>query len=113
MKDGKYRLYVLEHGDIPSDTEFYFLLPDIDLVYTQEKPARAAVVENPEQIPAEARQWLAECIASITERWLKENAGIDLTDSRSFMDRLRDELEAERAKGEAAEHERDDKHEAH
>lgn len=93
----KYRLYALAAGDMPSDTEFYFLLPDIDLIYTREKPANAVEVERPEQIPADARVWLADCIQSITERWLKENERETLLESAAFMDRLRKELEKEAA----------------
>ena len=98
MDEPKYKLYALKAGAMPSDTEFYFLLPDIDLVYTQEKPANAMEIDNPQQIPAEAREWLTVCIANITARWLKENPPVELKGSRTFMERLRTELEAEREK---------------
>lgn len=96
--DREYRLYALAAGDAPSDAEFYFLLPDIDLVYTQEPPEKAEEVTNPMQIPAAARVWLVETIEEIAERYLKDNEKELLAGSKTFVDRFRDELEAERRK---------------
>lgn len=94
----EYRLYAMPAGEIPSDAEFYFLLPEIDLVYTQERPEHAEEVTNPMQIPAPARVWLVETIEEIAARYLKENEKELLEGSKTFVDRFRDELEAERRK---------------
>lgn len=98
-----YHLYALRAGDAPSDTEFYFLLPEIDLVYTQEKPEKAVEITNPEQIPAAAREWLLQTISVLTERYLTESDGA-VKGSRSFMDRFARELEIERVKEHGTEH---------
>lgn len=102
----KYKLYALLAGDAPSDAEFYFLLPEIDLVYTREAPPKAMEISDPQQIPAEAREWLANSIAIIAERYLRENTDVTLAGSRTFLDRLREELDAEIKKSteEAIEH---------
>lgn len=94
--DKKYRLYALHAGDRPSDAEFYFLLPDIDLVYTQEAPKDAIEIKATEQIPAEARGWLLETIDEIAARFLRENEEAILDGSKTFMDRFAAELEQER-----------------
>lgn len=100
MPDDKreYRLYALPAGEIPSDAEFYFLLPDIDLVYTREPVENAEEVTNPMQIPAPARAWLVETIEEIAARYLKENEKTLLEGTKTFVDRFREELEAERRK---------------
>lgn len=92
----EYRLYALRSGDLPSDAEFYFLLPDIDLIYTTEKIENAVEVTKPEQLPEETRRWLLETIDTITERYLQENRETILDGTKTFMDRFRDELEKER-----------------
>lgn len=83
---------------MPSDAEFYFLLPEIDLVYTTERPKNAMEITSPEQIPAEARAWLVETIKTITDRYLRENEEALLDGSKTFLERLREELEVERRK---------------
>lgn len=92
----KYRLYALAAGDKPSDAEFYFLLPEIDLVYTQHEPTGAVEVRHPEQLPAEARMWLYEAIDEITARYLRDNEKTLLEGTKTFTERFRVELEAER-----------------
>lgn len=97
----KYRLYALPAGDDKTgDAEYYFLLPDIDLVYTTHDMGHGVEVTNPEQIPAQARQWLAETIQEIAERYLQENEEAVLTGSKTFLDRFRSELEKEQRKTE-------------
>ena len=90
-----YKLYAMPAGHITSDAEFFFLLPDIDLIYTQEPPAHAMEVTDPEQIPAAARIWLAETIEEIAKRYLAENEDALLEGTKTFMDRFRKELETE------------------
>ena len=92
----KYRLFALQAGDRPSDTEFYFLLPDIDLVYTTVEPPGAVEVRNPEQLPAAARAWLLETIDDITARYLRDNEEALLTGTKTFTERFRMELEREK-----------------
>lgn len=96
QNDSPYKLYALPAGELPSDTEFYFLLPDIDLVYTQHEPENAVLIEDPEQIPESARAWLIESIGDITARFLQENENDLLQGSKTFMERFQEELEKER-----------------
>lgn len=92
----KYRLYALHAGDKPSDAEFYFLLPDIDLVYATSAPQGSMEIKDPEQIPAEARVWLLETIDEIADRFLRDNEDEMLEGSKSFLSRFEKELEQER-----------------
>lgn len=94
--ENNYKLYALPAGHMTTDAEFFFLLPDIDLIYTQEPPEKAMEVTNPEQIPAEARLWLAETIHEIARRYLAENEDELLEGSKTFLDRFRAELEKEK-----------------
>lgn len=94
--DKQYKLYALPPGGGPEDAEYYFLLPEIDLVYTQNKPGIGMEVTNPEQIPAQARLWLAETINEIAQRYLSENEEALLEGSKTFLDRFREELEKEK-----------------
>ena len=91
-----YKLYALPAGDVTTDAEYFFLLPDIDLIYTQDPPKNAMEVTDPEQIPAEARIWLAETIHDIAQRYLAENEDALLEGSKTFLDRFRAELEKEK-----------------
>lgn len=97
-EQGKYRLYALQAGDRPSDTEFYFLMPEIDLVYTTETPDGAIEINHPEQLPAEAREWLAGAIEEITERYLRENRDVLLDGTKTFLERFEQELAREQAR---------------
>lgn len=97
-RDETYRLYALQAGDRPSDTEFYFLLPEIDLVYTAEQPEGAIEVRHPEQLPAEAREWLYDAINEIAARYLRENQDALLDGTKTFVERFRVELAREQAR---------------
>ena len=96
LENKTYRLYALPAGHLPSDTEFYFLLPDIDLIYTTEQPEHAVLIEDPEQIPETARAWLVEAIGDITARYLTENEEALLEGSKTFLEKFEEELEKER-----------------
>ena len=68
----------------------------MDLIYTQNRPFNAVEISDPEQIPAQAREWLAETINDIAQRYLSENEEALLEGSKTFLERFRMELDRER-----------------
>ena len=96
MEDNeKYRLFAVRAEEIPADAEYFFLLPEMALLYTREEPERAVEIGDTAMIPPAARDWLVESIDAITGKYMAEHEDELLAGTRTFMDRFRRELERE------------------
>ena len=91
----EYRLFAVRAEDIPENAEFFFLLPEMALMYTQDAPERAVEIGDTAMIPPAAREWLVESIDAITGKYMAEHEDELLAGTRTFMDRFRRELERE------------------
>lgn len=92
----EYRLFAVRAEDIPENAEFFFLLPEMALMYTQDAPERAVEIGDTAMLPAAAREWLVESIDAIAGRYLAEHEDELLAGTKTFLDRFRLELELER-----------------
>lgn len=95
-RDKKYRLFAVRTEAIPENAEYYIILPEMAMLYTQDAPEKAVEIGDTDMIPPEAREWLVECIDAITGKYLEENEDELLAGTKTFMDRFRQELERER-----------------
>lgn len=98
-RDKKYRLFAVRTEAIPENAEYYIILPEMALLYTQDAPEKAVEIGDTAMIPPEAREWLVECIDAITGKYLEANEGELLAGTKTFLDRFRQELEREQAAG--------------
>lgn len=99
-KTREYRLFAVRAEDIPENAEFFFLLPEMALMYTQDAPERAVEIGDTAMLPAAAREWLVESIDAIAGRYLAEHEDELLAGTKTFLDRFRLELEREQAAAE-------------